>query len=85
MRRFIAGAVCPQCGEIDRLVMETGSGGRERECVHCGYRDELPAESRPAHETPTRVNQPRPGEPALGHETEVQVLRLDEGSKARRR
>ena len=38
-RRFIAGAVCPKCGVMDRLVLD-GSDGR-RLCVACGYEDAL--------------------------------------------
>lgn len=36
--RFIAGAVCPSCGAMDRLV----SDGRQRRCVSCGFADEQP-------------------------------------------
>ena len=54
MRRFIAGAVCPRCGLMDKLVVE--SGGNERECVSCGYRDARPTEV--TRELTTRVNRP---------------------------
>ena len=37
-RRFIAGAVCPKCSEMDRTVMYTNDNGDEvRECISCGY------------------------------------------------
>ncbi|ASP38056.1 hypothetical protein CHH28_04880 [Bacterioplanes sanyensis] len=37
-RRFIAGAVCPKCAEMDRVVMFTnGDGDEVRECVACGF------------------------------------------------
>lgn len=75
IRRFIAGALCPGCGAMDKLVLFVGSGEQRRECVSCGYRDSLadaPAPSEPS----TRVNQVRPGEAALAHEPDVQVLRL---------
>jgi uncharacterized protein len=37
-RRFIAGAVCPKCAEMDKLVMFSNDDGEEvRECVACGY------------------------------------------------
>ena len=43
--RFIAGAVCPSCGAMDRLVLEPGSD-QQRHCVACDFRDELePARS----------------------------------------
>jgi uncharacterized metal-binding protein (TIGR02443 family) len=51
-RRFIAGAVCPQCGAMDRIVVETDSD--ERHCVACGFREARPAAG-PA-EPATRVN-----------------------------
>ena len=37
-RRFIAGAVCPKCSEMDRTVMYSNDDGDEvRECISCGY------------------------------------------------
>jgi len=35
--RFIAGAVCPKCREIDRIVVRDTDGGREQACVACGF------------------------------------------------
>lgn len=83
-RRFIAGAVCPRCGQLDKLVMyDTSAGERVQECVRCGYRDVL-VEPEPPQELVTRVNQPRAGEPALSHEDEVTIVRvLDPGLKRR--
>ncbi len=40
-RRFIAGAVCPKCAAVDRIVVE--DDGRRRRCIACGFTDELPA------------------------------------------
>ncbi len=41
-RRFIAGAVCPRCAEMDKIVMyDNAEGLRVRECVSCVYRDAL--------------------------------------------
>ena len=38
-RRFIAGAVCPKCSEMDKTVMYSDESGEEvRECVACGYK-----------------------------------------------
>jgi uncharacterized metal-binding protein (TIGR02443 family) len=39
--RFIAGAVCPACGRMDRLVMEGDGEDRRRRCVACGHSDDL--------------------------------------------
>jgi uncharacterized metal-binding protein (TIGR02443 family) len=36
-RRFIAGAVCPQCQAIDRLIVEDVDGERRQRCVACGF------------------------------------------------
>ncbi|WP_331344131.1 YheV family putative zinc ribbon protein [Cellvibrio sp. UBA7661] len=55
-RRFVAGAVCPRCSEMDKLVVFNEDGKDYRECVACGYKEEMrfkPA----ARELETRVNQ----------------------------
>lgn len=36
-RRFIAGALCPACGEADKMVVWESSTGLQRECVDCGF------------------------------------------------
>lgn len=51
-RRFIAGAVCPRCGLMDKIVVEVG--GEERLCVSCGFTDARPEDTR-ADEPKTRV------------------------------
>lgn len=51
-RRFIAGAVCPQCGEMDRLILE--SDGSRRRCVACDYSDSLDSAS--SSEPKTRLD-----------------------------
>jgi len=55
-RRFIAGAVCPRCSEMDKLVVFNEEGKDFRECVACGYKEEM--RFKPvARELETRVNQ----------------------------
>jgi uncharacterized protein len=55
-RRFVAGAVCPKCSEMDKLVVYHEDGKDFRECVACGYKDEM--RFKPANrELETRVNQ----------------------------
>ena len=83
-KRFIAGAVCPRCAEMDKLVMYNNDRGEQiRECVRCGYQDLMTGEG--PVEITTRVNQPRPGEQPLAHEEEVQVVTiLDPNPGARR-
>lgn len=55
-RRFVAGAVCPRCSEMDKLVVYNEEGKDYRECVACGYKEEM--HFKPvARELETRVNQ----------------------------
>ncbi|MAD06449.1 MAG: hypothetical protein CMP86_03440 [Gammaproteobacteria bacterium] len=44
-RRFIAGAVCPQCRALDRLVLESSADGSQqrRRCVACGFSESMDA------------------------------------------
>jgi len=60
-KRFIAGAVCPRCAEMDKIVMYEQDGKNFRECVVCDYEDEMPAAGG-AYEIPTRVKE-KPVEP----------------------
>lgn len=55
-RRFVAGAVCPRCQAMDKLVVFSQDGKDFRECVACDYHEEMrfAATSR---ELDTRVNQ----------------------------
>lgn len=55
-KRFIAGAVCPKCGMMDRIVVYREQQKELRECVNCGFKDELRLQQSPA-ELSTRVQQ----------------------------
>ena len=56
-KRFIAGAVCPACSEMDRIKMWDVDGVPHRECVACGYADTLNAQGQSVpRELGTRVN-----------------------------
>ncbi len=56
-RRFIAGAVCPHCGEMDRLVIDLDTD--RRECVACGFSEDRPRDDgKQPGEIPTRVSRP---------------------------
>ena len=47
-RRFIAGAVCPECSEQDTIAVEMVDGvPQTRECVRCGFTD-VPPEATPS-------------------------------------
>ena len=76
-KRFIAGAVCPKCGEMDRLVMFRQDGKQFRECVNCGFSDEMRF-NLPGRELETRVNRNE-----SEREAEVSVVKiLDPGSSS---
>lgn len=55
IKRFIAGAVCPKCAAMDRIVMYSDEGRQYRECVSCDYKDEMRFNTAP-REPDTRVN-----------------------------
>lgn len=54
-RRFIAGAVCPSCAKMDKVVMYKEAGEDWRECVSCGYKDKMNFQAQ-NRELDTRVN-----------------------------
>lgn len=58
-KRFIAGAVCPRCAEMDKIMMFTDDEGEQiRECVACGFTDAMSDSGQPVNpELDTRVNQ----------------------------
>ncbi|MCR9105388.1 MAG: YheV family putative metal-binding protein [Gammaproteobacteria bacterium] len=39
-RRFIAGAVCPECGALDKIAVDLDSD--QRLCVACGFSEARP-------------------------------------------
>ena len=43
-RRFIAGAKCPKCEAMDRIVMLTSDDAEWIECVECEYSENRPTE-----------------------------------------
>lgn len=55
VKRFIAGAVCPRCAQMDRILMYTLDGVQHRECVNCGFSDQMRFVNSP-RELETRVN-----------------------------
>lgn len=54
-RRFVAGAVCPRCSAMDKLVVFNEEGKDYRECVSCGFKEEMRLNIA-ASELSTRVN-----------------------------
>ncbi len=68
-KRFIAGAVCPNCKEMDKMVVYLDTDVRA--CIACGFSEARPtADAKP--ELPTRVNRPS----ARRVETPVEVVHL---------
>ena len=53
-KQFIAGVVCPKCAKIDKIVAYNKDGTDYRECVSCGFLDEIRIVSAPK-ELDTRV------------------------------
>ena len=43
--RFIAGATCPKCGAVDRIVVDNEPQHRVRRCVECDFREALTTQS----------------------------------------
>jgi uncharacterized metal-binding protein (TIGR02443 family) len=66
--RFVAGAVCPSCQEMDRMVIDGAAD--ERRCIACGFVEARPeaGASMPA----TRVTRAA----ARRVETEAETVRL---------
>tara|TARA_B110000503_G_scaffold141619_1_gene235694 strand:- start:114 stop:359 length:246 start_codon:yes stop_codon:yes gene_type:complete len=54
-KRFIAGAVCPRCSEMDKLTVFSEDDKDFRECVSCGFKEQMFLQSVPK-ELETRVN-----------------------------
>jgi hypothetical protein len=71
-KRFIAGAKCPQCNAIDKLVMYRLQGIQYRSCVACDFVEPMHFEAS-FQELDTRVNR-SPQE----REEAVSVIRLPE-------
>ena len=73
IKRFIAGAVCPRCGEMDRLVSYSNEEGTFKECVACDFSEKQLVQVE-QNELETRVNHaPDTGDDAV---QVVQVIEL---------
>ncbi len=76
-RRFIAGAVCPRCGAMDKIVVDLDSD--QRECVACDFSEARPDDAARETELPTRVSRAA----ARRVETPAQVVTLVDPEKKR--
>ncbi len=75
-RRFIAGAVCPRCARMDKIVVDLDTD--QRECVACGFSEARPGDpSAPRGELPTRVSRAA----ARRVETPAEVVTLIDPAK----
>ena len=73
-RRFIAGAICPQCGTRDTLFIASSDEKHKQECVRCGHKNEILRHVEP-QPLPTRVE---PGAARDDEAVQIQVLDLPE-------
>lgn len=83
-RRFIAGAVCPRCALMDKIVVDLETD--QRECVACGFVEARPGNTATkvqaetaGRELPTRVSRPA----ARRMDTTAEPVRLVEPRKKR--
>ena len=83
-RRFIAGAVCPRCALMDKIVVDLDTD--QRECVACGFVEARPGNTATeaqaetaSRELPTRVSRPA----ARRLDTTAEPVRLVEPGKKR--
>ncbi|MBF7054364.1 YheV family putative metal-binding protein [Halomonas sp. KAO] len=68
-KRFIAGAICPRCAEMDRIRSWEQNGIRYRECVSCDFFEQLPIEEQAAPELATRIDRTHREEPTEDFQT----------------
>jgi uncharacterized metal-binding protein (TIGR02443 family) len=54
-KRFVAGVTCHKCAEMDKMQVYAEAGVDYRECVSCGFKDQMRVSSTP-REVQTRVN-----------------------------
>ncbi len=47
MKRFVAGAICPKCQLIDKIVVYHNGETEVCECVRCGYKQFQAQEAKP--------------------------------------
>lgn len=73
VKRFVAGAICPKCAQLDSIKSWQTATHQEQECIECGHTASMPlaAENLAGEELPTRVNQSQPKP-----EDEIQVVKI---------
>ena len=65
IKRFVAGVVCPRCGEMDTIRVYRNEIREYRECIKCDYVDGQNLDGSPEDEAElvTRVNQQKEDTP----------------------
>ena len=78
IKRFIAGAVCPACGVQDSVRVFQKEGCDIRECVDCGFSDEVQNKPALVGEIPeTRISHEGEGrQNTVNKDQNVQVVRI---------
>ena len=81
-KRFIAGALCPQCQQRDKVYVYFEGDEKWRACNRCDFNEPYgKTDNREQNELVTRVNQSRLGEKPLAHEVAVEAVKLIDPSK----
>ena len=66
VKRFVAGAVCPRCGQLDTIRVYRNEIREYRECVRCDYVDGQNLDGTPeTEELETRVTKKVETKPAV--------------------
>ena len=76
-KRFIAGAVCPCCGEMDKIVMFQQDDKSVRECVACGFGDAMRYEVG-VNQPETRLDKTKQADKSGHTDTDTNVVRIME-------
>lgn len=81
-KRFIAGALCPQCKQRDKIFVYLEGDEKWRACSSCDFNELFDQiDNRQPEEIVTRVNQSRLGEKPLAHEVAVEAVKLIDPKK----
>ena len=72
-RRFIAGAVCPECRATDRMVVIGEPPEQRRECIECGFTEKAPQLPH-SGEPPGRLQRTQQAQPP--HSDDIQGVRI---------
>ncbi|MRI33347.1 hypothetical protein EOPP23_10160 [Endozoicomonas sp. OPT23] len=81
-KQFIAGVVCPSCGAQDTIQMYTIDEEQFRECVDCGFSDEMEKEpSLLGKPLATRVSPEEELKQEQARSDDVQIVHILDNSK----